>query len=240
MATNLKLKKKCHVVPPEWLNVGQFVQPSSRRITNTEQSYDSRVFAREALARDVVPRVQRDAVPVRRGIEGVVGRVSYPNSSAHNATQTLIKNLTMVHRASDDFQNPDKIRSLLKDIREARQAKSRDGLSQLDHSELSVRLSWSLRKLLFGTDRKKTVVAKLMCDGDQRNPPVLRPRHGRAHTAGQRSRGAAGGAAIANLLLLGEKRINGIVRVVPTIGGNSPVMYMYTKHTRHKQHCQSK
>jgi len=40
--------------------------------------------------------------------------------------------------ASDDFQNPDKIRSLLKDIREARQAKSREGLSKLDHSELSL------------------------------------------------------------------------------------------------------
>lgn len=22
MATNLKLKKKCHIVPPDWLNVG--------------------------------------------------------------------------------------------------------------------------------------------------------------------------------------------------------------------------
>jgi hypothetical protein len=42
--------------------------------------------------------------------------------------------------ASDDLENPDKIRSLLKDLREARQAKSRDGLKTLDHSELSVRL----------------------------------------------------------------------------------------------------
>jgi hypothetical protein len=42
-------------------------------------------------------------------------------------------------RASDDIQNSDKIRSLLKDIREARQAKSREGLQKIDHSELSVR-----------------------------------------------------------------------------------------------------
>jgi len=40
--------------------------------------------------------------------------------------------------ASDDLQNPEKLRSLLKDLREARQAKSRDGLKDLDHSELSV------------------------------------------------------------------------------------------------------
>jgi hypothetical protein len=43
-----------------------------------------------------------------------------------------------VYRAPDDIQNSDKIRSLLKDIREARQAKSREGLQKIDHSELSV------------------------------------------------------------------------------------------------------
>ena len=41
--------------------------------------------------------------------------------------------------APDDLQNPDRIRSLLKDIREARQAKSCDGLVKLDHNELLVR-----------------------------------------------------------------------------------------------------
>jgi GINS complex subunit 2 len=46
-------------------------------------------------------------------------------------------------RASDDLQNPDKLRFLLKDLREARQAKSRDGLDKIDHSELSVRLPHS-------------------------------------------------------------------------------------------------
>ncbi|KAG6842040.1 hypothetical protein C0991_003566 [Blastosporella zonata] len=40
--------------------------------------------------------------------------------------------------ASDDLETPDKLRSLLKDLREARQAKSRDGLQSLDHSELSL------------------------------------------------------------------------------------------------------
>ena len=40
--------------------------------------------------------------------------------------------------APDDPQQPDKLRSLLKDLREARQAKSRDGLAVLDHNALSV------------------------------------------------------------------------------------------------------
>lgn len=40
--------------------------------------------------------------------------------------------------ASDDLENPDKIRTLLKDIREVRQAKSREGIARLDHSELGV------------------------------------------------------------------------------------------------------
>ena len=41
-------------------------------------------------------------------------------------------------RASDDLEDPEKIRSLLKDLREARQAKSRQGLQLLNHNALSV------------------------------------------------------------------------------------------------------
>jgi len=40
--------------------------------------------------------------------------------------------------ASDDLADPDRIRMLLKDLREARQAKSRDGLRALDHTALSL------------------------------------------------------------------------------------------------------
>jgi len=49
--------------------------------------------------------------------------------------------LTHITSASDDLENPEKLRSLLKDLREARQAKSREGLKTLDHSELSVSCS---------------------------------------------------------------------------------------------------
>ncbi|KAF8507845.1 hypothetical protein BU17DRAFT_71042 [Hysterangium stoloniferum] len=40
--------------------------------------------------------------------------------------------------ASDDLHNSDKIRNLLKDLREARQAKSREGLRKLDHEMLEL------------------------------------------------------------------------------------------------------
>lgn len=52
---------------------------------------------------------------------------------------------TLVNSASDDLENPDKLRYILKDLREARQAKSREGLQTLDHSELSVRLPFKYR-----------------------------------------------------------------------------------------------
>jgi hypothetical protein len=74
--------------------------------------------------------------------------------------------------ASDDLENPDKIRTLLKDIREARQFKSREGVSKLDHSELGVRppLSFFLPGLLFDT---RTAFWTLF-HGDQRDPTFLR------------------------------------------------------------------
>jgi hypothetical protein len=65
-------------------------------------------------------------------------------------------------RASDDVQNAEKVRSLLKDLREARQAKSRDGLSQLDHSELSVCSSVASQR----THSNIFPVAEPVLDGD--------------------------------------------------------------------------
>ncbi|KIJ69975.1 hypothetical protein HYDPIDRAFT_78200 [Hydnomerulius pinastri MD-312] len=94
MATNLKLKKKCRIVPPEWLNV-EFLQ--ERLSKETSQQEFSRLPFRFAEIAKVILDV-----------------------------------------ASDDVQNAEKVRSLLKDLREARQAKSRDGLAQLDHSDLSL------------------------------------------------------------------------------------------------------
>ncbi|KDQ64364.1 hypothetical protein JAAARDRAFT_52317 [Jaapia argillacea MUCL 33604] len=94
MATNLKLKKKCHIVPPDWLCV-EFLQDRLMRETSQAE------FCELPFRFAEVAKVLLDV-------------------------------------ASDDMQNPDKIRSLLKDLREARQAKSREGLQKLDHSELSL------------------------------------------------------------------------------------------------------
>ncbi|KAI0832627.1 Psf2-domain-containing protein [Trametes gibbosa] len=92
MASNLKLKKKCHIVPPPWLNV-EFLQ--ERLIQETsDPSFSEMPFRFTEVAKIVL-----DVAP-------------------------------------DDLQNPDRIRGLLKDIREARQAKSREGLAKLDHNEL--------------------------------------------------------------------------------------------------------
>ncbi|KAG2156263.1 hypothetical protein DEU56DRAFT_937012 [Suillus clintonianus] len=96
MATNLKLKKKCHIVPPEWLSVGLY-------------------FLHERLTRET-SRPEFSKLPFRFA---EIAKV-------------------ILDVASDDVPNADKIKSLLKDLREARQAKSRDGLQKLDHSELSL------------------------------------------------------------------------------------------------------
>ncbi|TBU33136.1 Psf2-domain-containing protein [Dichomitus squalens] len=92
MASNLKLKKKCHIVPPVWLNT-DFLQERLTEET-TSPSFSEMPFRFAELAK------------------------------------------TLLDVAPDDLQNPERIRSLLKDIREARQAKSREGLAKLDHNEL--------------------------------------------------------------------------------------------------------
>ncbi|PPQ64630.1 hypothetical protein CVT24_008367 [Panaeolus cyanescens] len=94
MAVNLKLKKKCHIVPPEWLSV-DFLQ-SKLTLETTQPAFSDLPFRFAEISK------------------------------------------VLLDVASDDLDNPEKIRSLLKDLREARQAKSRDGLKQLDHSELSL------------------------------------------------------------------------------------------------------
>ncbi|KAI6047510.1 DNA replication complex GINS protein PSF2 [Pisolithus marmoratus] len=94
MAMNLKVKKKCHIIPPDWLNIE---------------------FLQERLSRET----------------------SYPEFSQMPFRFTEIAK-AILDVAPDDVQNSEKVRSLLKDLREARQAKSREGLAKLDHSELSL------------------------------------------------------------------------------------------------------
>ncbi|KAF9464882.1 hypothetical protein BDZ94DRAFT_1281778 [Collybia nuda] len=94
MAFNLKLKKKCHIVAPDWLNV-EYLQ-GKLSLETTKPEFSSLPFRFAEISK------------------------------------------VLLDVASDDLENPDRLRSLLKDLREARQAKSRDGLKTLDHSELSL------------------------------------------------------------------------------------------------------
>ncbi|PPQ77659.1 hypothetical protein CVT25_011094 [Psilocybe cyanescens] len=94
MAVNLKMKKKCHIVAPSWLNVEYLQEHLALELS--QQTFSSLPFRFTEIAK------------------------------------------VILDVASDDLENPDKIRSLMKDLREARQAKSREGLKTLDHSELSL------------------------------------------------------------------------------------------------------
>ncbi|KAF9076996.1 Psf2-domain-containing protein [Rhodocollybia butyracea] len=94
MAINLKLKKKCHIVAPEWLSV-EFLQ------SRLDEEVSDLGFSMLPFRYAEISKVLLDVAP-------------------------------------DDIQNIDKIRSLLKDLREARQAKSREGLDQLNREELSL------------------------------------------------------------------------------------------------------
>ncbi|KIK67795.1 hypothetical protein GYMLUDRAFT_238001 [Collybiopsis luxurians FD-317 M1] len=94
MAVNLKMKKKCHIVAPEWMSV-EFLQ------ARLDEELSEPGFSKLPFRYAEISKVLLDVAP-------------------------------------DDLQNTDKIRSLLKDLREARQAKSREGLNQLNRGELSV------------------------------------------------------------------------------------------------------
>ncbi|EIN10525.1 Psf2-domain-containing protein [Punctularia strigosozonata HHB-11173 SS5] len=104
MAINLKLKKKCHIVAPDWLTVGRSCREWQRP-----------VYLQDKLAEET----------------GGDGFSKLPFRYAEIAK-------VLLDIAPDDIPSPDKVRSLLKDLREARQAKSRAGLQMIDHNELSL------------------------------------------------------------------------------------------------------
>lgn len=91
--------------------------------------------------RNLESRFQSTPVPICRDLKG------HPRHVSRYICLDMRMRLTP-DSASDDLENPDKIRTLLKDIREARQAKSREGITKLDHSELGVRDPPSSRSVL--------------------------------------------------------------------------------------------
>lgn len=80
--------------------------------------------------------------------------------------------------APDDIMRCDEVRVLLKDVREARQSKMREGLSALNpiHLEVSPRLSHEALQLLATDTRRRYSDAKSIDSGNQRTPTLLPPR----------------------------------------------------------------
>ncbi|KAH8830356.1 Psf2-domain-containing protein [Flagelloscypha sp. PMI_526] len=111
-ALNLKSKRKCRILPPDWLNIGIGHRHSSLAQPNNSS-------ALEYLEKKVAEETQEQnfsKLPFR-----------YAETSK-----------ILLDAAPDDLEDPDRIRTLLKQLREARQAKSREGLKSLDHLELSL------------------------------------------------------------------------------------------------------
>ncbi|CAE6435599.1 unnamed protein product [Rhizoctonia solani] len=92
-AANLRLKRKCYIVPPDWLNV-EHLQEKLREET-TQDSFSKMPFRYLEISK------------------------------------------ILLDVAYEDITSSDRVRNLLKDIREARQAKLRAGLKDLDHLQLS-------------------------------------------------------------------------------------------------------
>ncbi|KAL1708580.1 hypothetical protein EV121DRAFT_277088 [Schizophyllum commune] len=99
LATNLKLKKKCRIIPPDWLTVGKIITNHLRDCC--EEETNNPKFSKLPFRFAEVAKVLLDVAP-------------------------------------DDLEDADQLRLLLKNLREARQAKTRDGLQNLNPNELHV------------------------------------------------------------------------------------------------------
>ncbi|QRV88047.1 DNA replication complex GINS protein SLD5 [Ceratobasidium sp. AG-Ba] len=93
-ASDLKLKRKCYIVPPDWMSV-EWLQEKLREETTAD------TFSKMPFRYIEISKILLDV-------------------------------------AHDDITSSERVRNLLKDIQEARQAKLRAGLRDLDHLQLSI------------------------------------------------------------------------------------------------------
>ncbi|KAF8337619.1 uncharacterized protein EI90DRAFT_3043604 [Cantharellus anzutake] len=110
LAAHLKLKMKCRIIPPEWLSVDYLKAKVEEEILNPELFTDIPFHYSE------IAKVLLDMC------------VATP----YRIPQPVQESILSLYRASDNIQSPDKIRSSLKDLREARQAKLRNNLGSID------------------------------------------------------------------------------------------------------------
>ncbi|KAL1723464.1 hypothetical protein EV715DRAFT_190772 [Schizophyllum commune] len=112
LATNLKLKKKCRIIPPDWLTVGKF-----------------------ALLLSFFENIYRRPVDhLRDCCEEETNNPKFSKLPFRFAEVAKV----LLDVAPDDLEDADQLRLLLKNLREARQAKTRDGLQNLNPNELHV------------------------------------------------------------------------------------------------------
>ena len=91
-----------------------------------------------------------------------------------------------MNRSSEDIPDAEKVRSLLKDIREVRQAKTREGVKKIDNSELTV---CSLGLDRFHLRELPLLGSELMFNGDKRDMTLLYACHGYINTSSPQSNG---------------------------------------------------
>lgn len=139
MALNLKLKRKCHIVAPEWLNVGWYLFRNHFSLARVISDFLQERLTQETSSGNFSDLPFRYAEISKVLLDLLVFRFF---KIRHELCSFL-------SRASDDLLNPDKLRSLLKDIREARQAKTRDLLLKLNPNAMDVRRFFHARGYQF-------------------------------------------------------------------------------------------
>ncbi|SGY39916.1 BQ5605_C003g02294 [Microbotryum silenes-dioicae] len=119
-AVHLKKKRKCRIIAPTWLAIP--------RLENTLQ---------EETTDEGFSDLPRDYLEVSK----ILLEVQVLHSKLFQMGLIRIERVRFVvnhNSASDDIAQPDKVRLLLKDIREARQAKVRAGLAALNPIHLAM------------------------------------------------------------------------------------------------------
>jgi len=142
LAVHLKKKRRCRIVAPSWLRVGAspslplaLLVSARSRLTRRPHAGELEEVLREEQTRAEFSDLPRDYLEVSKVLLEVCVPPALPASStAHTSSLTCLS-----RSASDDVPAPDRVRLLLKDIREARQAKVREGLAAINAVHLGVR-----------------------------------------------------------------------------------------------------
>lgn len=146
LALSLKRKRKCRIVAPEWLQVGEYVWEVLSQVERKDSKglcellsvsigtirFVSLHYFAEKL--QVLLRNERDTVEGFQALPRHFIEISK----------------VLLDVASDDLQQPGQLRSLLKDLRELRQAKTRTGMQSegvMRGTHLDVSVDQALRLL---------------------------------------------------------------------------------------------